>query len=105
MACHLTPLVDFGLTILMFGFTVPLIIWLVKRDRDPEVDHAGKESLNFQLNLLFWWMLALPLMFCLIGFPMLVLLPIAKIVLCVVAAVRTADGERYRYPFIYRIIT
>jgi uncharacterized Tic20 family protein len=104
MACHLTPLIDFGLTFLMYGFALPLILWLVKRDTDPEVDYHGKESLNFQLNLLFWYLLSIPLSFCLIGIPLFFALWIGKIVLCVVAAVKTAEGERYRYPFIYRVI-
>ena len=104
MACHLTALFDFGVSLLLYGFIVPLVIWLVKRDEDPEVDYHGKESLNFQLNVLFWYLVSIPLSLCLIGIPILFLLPIAKIVLCVIAAVRTAEGERFRYPYIYRVI-
>jgi hypothetical protein len=104
MACHLTALIDFGFTILTFGLVLPLVIWLWKKDEDPEVAHHGKESLNFQLNLLFWWLVSLPLTFCCIGFLGLAALPIIKIVFVVIAALRTAEGERYRYPYIYRVI-
>ena len=71
MACHLSSLVTFGLAFLMFGFALPLAIWLYKRETDPFVDHHGKESLNFELNVLFWYLISIPLSFCLIGIPML----------------------------------
>jgi len=104
MACHLGALLDFSFQPLLVGFVPTLLIWLLKRNSDPEVDYHGKESLNFQLNLLFWWMIATPLAFCLIGIPMWILLSVAKTVLAVIAAIRTAEGERFRYPGIYRIV-
>jgi uncharacterized Tic20 family protein len=105
MACHLGTLIDFGFACLLFGLVPPLILWLWRKDKDSEVDYHGKESLNFQLNLLFWWVAAFPL-YCCCGLGILIhfLLPFVKIVLVLVASLRTADGERYRYPFIFRLI-
>lgn len=104
MACHLTTLIDFGLTPLIFGFLPALMIWLWKKDEDPEVAYHGRESLNFQLNLLFWWLVSLPLSFCCIGVLGVIALPVIKIVFVVIATLRTAEGQRYRYPCIYRVI-
>ena len=40
-----------------------------------------------------------------INFPLsLLALPIIKIVFVVIATLQTAEGKRYRYPYIYRVI-
>jgi uncharacterized Tic20 family protein len=89
---------------LPIGWLPPLVIWLAKKDEDPEVDHHGRESLNFQLNMLFWAFAAIPLVCCLVGLVILPLLPFVKLVLVLVASIRAADGVRFRYPFIFRIV-
>jgi uncharacterized Tic20 family protein len=46
-----------------------------------------------------------PLILCCgIGALLWIVLPIAKLVLMIVAGVRASNGERWRYPFIYRVI-
>jgi uncharacterized Tic20 family protein len=42
---------------------------------------------------------------CLIGIPILIALPIVKIVLMIYAAVRAANGERWQYPLTLRLLT
>lgn len=105
MAAHLTSLFDFGFSIFLVGLIGPLVIWLVKKDDDPETDWHGRESLNFQLNLLLIWVVALPL-YCLCGLGALIhlLLPIYKIVMVVIASIKAADGQRFRYPFTLRLL-
>ena len=102
---HLTSLFDFGFSFLGVGLIGPLIIWLVKKDEDAEADWHGRESLNFQLNLLILWIVALPL-YCLCGFGLLIhfLLPFYKIILVVIASIRAADGKRFRYPYTLRLL-
>jgi hypothetical protein len=80
------------------------VIWLVFKDRDGYIDHHGKESVNFQLNLLFWNLIAGILACLLIGIPLLIALQIANIVFVIIAAVAAAGGQRYRYPLILRVI-
>jgi uncharacterized Tic20 family protein len=105
MAAHLTSLFDFGFSFLLVGMIGPLVVWLLKKDEDPEADWHGRESLNFQLNLLLVWVAALPL-YCLCGLGAVihVLLPLVKIIMVVVASMKGADGERFRYPFTLRLI-
>jgi len=105
MATHLTSLFDFGLSILMVGFIGPLVVWLVKKDEDPEADWHGRESLNFQINLLLLWLVAFPLYCaCGLGLAIHLLLPVYKIILVVIASMKAADGERFRYPFTLRLL-
>lgn len=104
VACHLAGLADFGFKFFAAGLVATLVIWLIFRGEDPEVEYHGKESLNLQLNLLFWQVVAFPLVFCLIGIPMLVLLPVVQIVMLLIGAYRASEGERWQYPGIYRVI-
>ncbi|RYD48665.1 MAG: DUF4870 domain-containing protein [Verrucomicrobiaceae bacterium] len=103
MLCHLLSIFT--------GFLGPLILWLVKRDTSPFVDHHGRESLNFQITV-FLAMLALVsvtfiLIFLLIGIifiPVIFLLQILVIVAEVMAAVAAQRGDWHRYPFCLRLL-
>jgi uncharacterized Tic20 family protein len=106
MACHLGGLAHFSnFCCLPLGVLVPLVIWLAERDRDPFVDLHGKESVNFQLNVLFWWLIFAALTCCVIGAPLLIALHVAQIVLAILASIEAAEGRPYRYPLTVRIIT
>jgi uncharacterized Tic20 family protein len=104
MACHAAALIDFGVTSVP-GLIASLVVWLIKKDEDPEVDFHGKEAINFQLNLLVLWVVGLLLLPC-FGFGALVwaALAIAKLVLMLIASVRAAEGRRWTYPWIYRVL-
>jgi hypothetical protein len=49
------------------GFLVPLIIWLIQKDKSRFVDDQGKEALNFQLTLLIAYAVSVPLMLVCVG--------------------------------------
>lgn len=93
--------------IMFFGVPAPigpLVAWLVKSD-DPEVVAAAKESLNFNISFFLWGVIAGASILLLIGIVLLPIVIIAWFVLVILAAVRSADGEQYRYPFTLRFIT
>ena len=103
MLCHLTALccwvgVPFG------NIVGPLTVWLIKKDETPLVDEQGKESLNFQISITIYAIVAAILMFILIGFPLLLAIAVAQIVLVIVASVKVSNGETYRYPFTIRFL-
>src|SRR5882672_1740878 len=103
--CHAIALVDFGFHFLCLGLIATLVVWLIKKDEDREVDWHGKEALNFQISLMLWYLAALVLSCCLIGIPILFALPFAKIGLMIYAAVRAANGDRWQYPLTLRLLT
>ena len=74
----------------------------MKREELPQVADQGREALNFQLNVLFW---SAALFFTCIGAVLVPVVQAANVVLCIVATVKTVDGERYRYPGILRVVT
>jgi uncharacterized Tic20 family protein len=86
------------------GIILPLIIWLVKKgESEPVADHA-KEALNFHLSVLIYAIGCWLLMFVLIGIVLLPLLGLTAMVLAIIGAVKSANGERYRYPYILRLV-
>jgi uncharacterized protein len=102
--CHLLGLA--GLTGIPFANVLgPLILWLWKRETDPEVDVHGKESLNFQISMSIYAILAGLSMFVLIGFILLPAVLVADLVFMVIAAVKASRGEFYRYPLTIRFIS
>jgi uncharacterized Tic20 family protein len=82
----------------------PLIVWLVKKDESPLVDREGKESLNFQISMSIYLCVSALLVILLIGLPMLFVIAVVDLVLTIVAAVKTSNGEQYRYPLTIRFI-
>ena len=102
--CHASALA--GLFFHFFGHLLgPLIVWLLKRNDAPEIDAAGKESLNFQISMLIYDIIAGILCLVLIGIPILIGLWILNTVLVIIASVKTSQGEAYRYPFTLRLIS
>ena len=83
---------------------VPLVIWLVKRADSPEIDSTGKEVLNFQITYTIYSLIAGALCFVLIGFLILPIVLIVWLVCIIIAAVKTSNGETYRYPATIRFL-
>lgn len=101
--CHLSAFA--GWAVPLGHILGPLIVWLIKKDEIPFVDEQGKESLNFEISISIYFLISLFLSFLLIGLPLLFVIPIAQIVLVIIASVKISNGETYRYPFTIRFIT
>ena len=101
--CHATALAGFFVP--WAGHILgPLIVWLAKRNDSPEIDEYGKESLNFQISMLIYNVIAGFLCLVLIGFIILAILHILNLVLVIVASIQTSEGKFYRYPMTIRLI-
>ncbi len=124
MWCHLSSLA--GLIIPGANILAPLFCWLSRKDTSRFVNFHGKESLNFQINMLLYSLFACP--FCCAGFGGLLafgwtttmgqpltwggitlialstgffgILAIYEIIISVLAGVKANEGEWYRYPWV-----
>ena len=103
MFCHIA-----GLAWLIIpaigGIIGPLIVWQIKKDLDPFVDKSGKEALNFQISMLIYAIVAGLLIMACVGTVLFPLVLIADIVFAIIAAVKAANGEAFRYPVTIRFI-
>ncbi|MEV6281134.1 DUF4870 domain-containing protein [Kribbella sp. NPDC051770] len=92
------------------GFLCPLVIWLIFRYRSEVVRRHAVESLNFQLSLLIYGVVAGILILITFGLGVLIVLPIvaigavAAVVVIIRATMAASDGRDYRYPLCLRMV-
>lgn len=103
MACHLSALIGL-LGIPFLNIIGPLAVWLWRRDKYAFVDDQGRESLNFQISMTLYSIVAGILTLIFIGWVLLGILWIANLALVIIAASKANKGEAYRYPFNLRLI-
>lgn len=104
MLSHLLALVGY-FVIPLGNIAAPLIVYLMKKDESPFVADQSRESLNFQISLLIYALISGVLVVVLIGFLLLGVIWVAGIVLTIIASVKAANGEAYRYPLTLRLIS
>jgi hypothetical protein len=103
MLCHLAGFA--GLVGIPFGNILgPLVVWLVKKQESPYVDHHGREALNFQISATIYALICFALVFVVIGLLLLPALAIFWLVVMVIAAIRASEGVIYRYPMTLRML-
>lgn len=94
---HLSQLIT-----LVTGFGslfVPLLIWATQKNRVHQMDEHGKNILNFQLSLLLYTIICLPLiLFFGLGLLGLITLAAFAIIFPVVNAIKASNGEISKYP-------
>lgn len=96
--CHVSAL-------LSVPYLFPFIVWLTKKDEaDPTLANHAKEALNFHISLAIYALCCVPLIFIGVGILLLLAIPVAGLVLAIVAAVKAAEGGFYRYPLTIRLI-
>jgi uncharacterized Tic20 family protein len=96
MLCHLSAFASFFFP--FGGIIGPLICWLSRKDESAWVDQNGKASMNFELSILLYSVLCIPLCFILIGFLILGFLVTLKVICIIIASVKASKGEKFRYP-------
>ena len=95
--CHLSEFIG-------APFLIPLIIYLVMKNDSPFVRDHAREALNFHLSLLLYTVICLPLVFIVVGIPLLIALSIVALVFSLVAAFRAGGGRSHRYPLTIRFV-
>jgi hypothetical protein len=89
----LTYLTGFG------GLIAPLIIWVTQKDNVEEMDVHGKAIINFQLSIIVYSILSIPLiLFFGLGIVTLILIGILAFVLPIINAIKASNGELPSYP-------
>ena len=101
---HLSQLIT-----LVAGFgslLLPLVLWLTQKDKVYQMDTHGKNIINFQLSLILWWIVCIPLiLFFGLGLLGFLALGIVSIIFPVVNAVKASRGETPVYPLTFTFIS
>jgi uncharacterized Tic20 family protein len=114
MFAHLSSLLGGLLTSGWAGsagfFIGPLVIWLMKRETMPFVDDQGKEALNFSITVSIACVALVIMTVMTLGIgalltvPLLMAIGITSLVFVIIAAVKSHEGVRYRYPVSLRLV-
>jgi uncharacterized Tic20 family protein len=101
---HLSQLVT-----LVIGFgslILPLILWLTQKDKVYQMDTHGKNIVNFQLSLIVYCIICVPLILLfglgLLGFAVL---GVIAIVFPIINAIKASRGETPSYPLSFNFIS
>jgi uncharacterized Tic20 family protein len=84
-----------------------LVMWLIKRDRSPFIDDHGREAVNFQISLVLYALLGVPvvaLLTCGVGAVLWVAVWALGIVGMILGAIAAHKGEYFRYPACIRFL-
>jgi hypothetical protein len=96
MLCHLSGLIGFYFP--LGGIIGSILLWSSKKAGSAWVDQNGKNAVNFNLSILLYSILSIPLMFIVIGFFIVGILVVLKIVCIIIASISAAKGEHFKYP-------
>jgi len=101
---HLSQLVT-----LVIGFgslILPLILWMSNKEKVYEMDAHGKNILNFQISLLIYSLVCIPLILLLgLGILGLIVLGIISIIFPIINAIKASNGETPKYPLSLNFIS
>ena len=87
------------------GFLLPLVVYLAMRKESEYVAANAREALNFHITVLIYGLCCIPLVFILIGIPLLIVLGLGSLVLAIIATIKASDGQCYRYPLTLRLVS
>lgn len=86
----------------------PLVVWLVKKDESEFVRSQAIESLNFQISMTIYAIIAAAVGFTLIGLviaiPAFIAIVIGDVIFTIIGAMQVSEGEPYRYPMTIRLL-
>ena len=88
------------------GFIVPLIIWLINKDKPEKswLTDSSVEALNFQITIAIAYVICIVLSVIIIGGLLMPIVWLVNLIFCIIAGVAANKGESYRYPFALRLI-
>lgn len=96
----LTYITGFG------GLLVPLILWAVNKDRISGMDAHGKQIINFQLSMILYALICIPLILALgLGILGLIVVCILSLVFPIINAVNASNQKPISYPLTIKFLS
>ena len=87
------------------GLLIPLILWATQKEKVYNMDEQGKRIVNFQLSLIIYAIICIPLILLLgLGILGFIVIGIISIIFPVINAIRASNGETPDYPLSIQFI-
>lgn len=96
MVLHLSQFLGFIIPLL--GLIAPIVLWLINKEKNRNIDRHGRVVLNWMLSCLIYAIICYILVFVWIGMLLLPALMIVSIVFIILGAIRANEGILWRYP-------
>lgn len=90
---------------ILVGVVVPLVVFLVYKDRDRFVRAHAAEALNFQITLALAYLVSMVTMIVGVGFVLFLAAWVCSIVFAVLGSIAANAGRPYRYPVSLRPVS
>jgi len=83
---------------------IPLIIWAMKKDENPEIDRHGKDVINFQISMMIYLFASAILVFAIVGIVLLLLLGLYITTITIINSTKVVMEKDYKYYLVIRFI-
>lgn len=80
------------------GLILPIVMWLMNKDKNEQIDRHGKVTANWLLSLVIYSIVCFILWIFVIGALAFFVLGIMNLVFAIIAAVKANNGELWIYP-------
>jgi len=80
------------------GLVAPIVLWQIKKNELPGIDVHGCNATNWIITEIILGVICIPLIFVIIGIPLLIILGILGIIFPIIAGIKASNGEVWRYP-------
>lgn len=96
LTLHLSNFISFPI--------IPLIIWAMKKDENPEIDRHGKDVINFQISMMIYLFASAILVLVIVGIVLLPLIGIYITFITIINSIKVVMEQDYKYYFTIRFI-
>lgn len=88
------------------GLIVPLVLWASQKNNIEGMDSQGKEIVNFQLSMIVYSVVSIPLIFLFgLGIITLILIGVFLLIFPIINAIKASNGEKPNYPLSLKFIS
>ena len=102
MLIHLSQLSS--IVIPGLGFILPVVMWVVNKDKSDTIDQHGKVTVNWLISLVIYYAICFILIFLIIGAFAIWVLALLNIIFAIIAALKANNGELWVYPLSIRFL-
>ena len=106
---HLSAAIAWAVSAGWLNIVGPLVVYLVRKDSSPFVRNASAGAFNFVLTTwlmsIIGWLLTFTVIGAVIGIPLIIAGALGSIVLGIVGAIKTWNGESYTYPWQLKVLS
>ena len=89
----------------LLNFIIPLVLWVITKDKIYEMNEHGKSILNFQLSMILYAIICVPAILLLgLGVLGLISIAVSSLVFPIVNAIKANNGESPSYPFTIKFV-